>query len=331
MKVGIISITSNGDTLIKQLLNQESRYLFDVYESKNSKEKKIRNIVEDIFDEVDGIIFITSLGICVRTIAPYIKSKESDPAVLCIPNDGSKVISVLSGHLGGANALAMSIGSMLNALPIITTATDIKGIMSPDMIAKEYDLYIDNMEYCKKIAAMLVDDRRVAIKDDSNDIQIDGYEKFEKSLTYDGIVHITNSINKDENITLKLIRKDIVIGIGCRKNYGSDLMRKKVLKVLKDNNIHDKSIAKLCTVEIKKDERAILELAKYFNVEMNVHSIQKIQEVEHFFKGSDFVKAAIDVSCVAEPSVHLSGGVIFIKKMKLDGMTISIGQIKENK
>jgi len=119
-----------------------------------------------------------------------------------------------------------------------------------------------------------------------------------------------------------------VIGIGCRKDYDSKKMLNTVKKVLNDLSIHEKSIMAIATVEIKKDEQAIIDLATYFNAELMIHSTQDIKAVESQFEMSEFVKLTIGVGCVAEPCVHLSKAEILHGKQKIEGMTIAIGQTK---
>jgi len=288
-KIAIISITSSGDDALVKLKTYLKNTDLLCYPSQLSKEMKVGNIVKEIFDTVDGIIFISSPGICVRVIAPYIKSKKTDPAIICIPNDLSIVISVIGGHLGGANDLAGDVAKIIDAKPIITTATDLMGIKSPDMIAKQNNLYIDSMADCKKIAALIVDHKRVAINDELNEIEIDEYEKYHENTTYDGVINITNKVIKPCWNYLNLIRKNSVIGIGCRKDYDSEKMLENVRDFLKANCIHEKSIDIITTVEIKKDEKAIVELARYFKATLMIHKIEDIRKIEHQFDGSEFV------------------------------------------
>ena len=326
-KVAIISITKNGDEIMNAIL-QDGRYEYMAYRSVQSKKEKISNIVKDIFDDVDAIVFICSLGICVRVIAPFIKSKTTDPAVVCIPNGGLVAISVLSGHLGGANELTAELADILGAQPIITTATDIMGIKAPDIIAKENGLHIDSMADCKKIASILVDGGRVVILDETGDTQAQGYETYKPGEKYDGIIRITNKSDKKFDTCLKLIRKNIVLGIGCKKDYNPAEMREKVLDALRENNIHEKSVAAVCSIDLKAGEKTILELSDFFKASYKTYSVKEIAAVEHLFKGSDYVKSAVGVGAVAEPCVYLAGAHIIVPKKNMGGMTLTIGEIR---
>ncbi|ABS41591.1 cobalt-precorrin 5A hydrolase [Clostridium botulinum] len=290
-----------------------------------------KEIVKKSFQDYDAIIFISSTGIAVRAIAPFIQSKDKDPAVIVIDSTGRYVISLLSGHLGGANELTEKIAKTIGAEPIITTATDNLNIKAPDIIAKENNLVIEDLKKAKDIAALLVNGQKVAFIDEEDLVN------FPKGYTYDiesakGIVFVTNKLHVDEaflnnKCILKLIRKNIVLGIGCRKNYDDITMKENVIKVLKEENIDLKSINSIVSVEIKKDENAIKELSKFLGCPFITYSIEEIKKVEHKFKGSDFVRKTIGVGSACEPSIELKGGKIIKEKQKLTGMTLAIGEL----
>ncbi|AWB29664.1 cobalt-precorrin 5A hydrolase [Clostridium botulinum] len=290
-----------------------------------------KEIVKKSFQDYDAIIFISSTGIAVRAIAPFIQSKDKDPAVIVIDSTGRYVISLLSGHLGGANELTEKIAKVLEAEPIITTATDNLNIKAPDIIAKENNLVIEDLKKAKDIAALLVNGQKVAFIDEEDLVN------FPKGYTYDiesakGIVFVTNKLHVDETFLnnkciLKLIRKDIVLGIGCRKNYDEGIMKENVIKVLKEENIDLKSINSIVSVEIKKDEKSIKELSRFLECPFITYSVDEIKKVEYKFKGSEFVRKTIGVGSVCEPSIELKGAKIIKEKQKLNGMTLAIGKL----
>lgn len=328
MDIAVIAVTNEGEKiseLLKTILD------FDFYSKDEVKQFGIKSVTEKCFNKYKAIIFISSTGIAVRAISSFIKSKTTDPAIIVIDNSMKFVISLLSGHIGGANELTMQISKELNAMPIITTATDNLGIVAPDMIAKENDLVIENMKTCKDVAAVLVNGGKVAFKDEKNIIQVPkGYVAYKKNEIYEAMVIVGNkkSYFEDNNIpVLKLIRRDIILGVGCKKNYDSLKMKNFILKVLKENNINKLSIAQICTVEIKKNEEAIVNLSRELNWPMKIYTIEEIRTIHHKYKGSDFVEKTIGVRAVSEPVVELSGAKLFIEKLTHEGMTLSIGEV----
>ncbi|NFV13971.1 cobalt-precorrin 5A hydrolase [Clostridium sporogenes] len=306
-----------------------------------------KKIVEKSFKEYDAVIFISSTGIAVRAIAPFIQSKDKDPAVIVIDSTGKYVISLLSGHLGGANKLTEKIAKIIGAEPIITTATDNLNIKAPDIIAKENNLVIEDLKKAKNIAALLVNGEKVAFIDDEKLIDFPkGYVN--NSEDAEGVVIVTNKLHinpiceytqlkiKHEDLKkqrlnnkciLKLIRKNIVLGIGCRKNYDENTMKENVIRVLKKENIDLKSINSIVSVEIKKDEKAINELSSFLECPFITYSIDEIKKIEHKFKSSDFVRKTIGIGSVCEPSIELKGATIIKEKQKLNGMTLAIGKL----
>ncbi|OFI06707.1 cobalamin biosynthesis protein CbiG [Clostridium acetireducens DSM 10703] len=324
MKIAVISVTNRGDALAEKL---KEIYEVDFY-SKNILENfNIYSVAGKSMKNYKTIVFISSTGIAVRAISGFIKSKAKDPAVIVIDSSGKFVISLLSGHLGGANEETLKIAKHLKSIPVITTATDNIGIKAPDIIAKENNLVIDNFKAAKDIAALLVAGEKVAFKDFRGIIEIPkGYIENQKEAK--GIVYVTNELNNLEGMkALKLIRKDIVIGIGCRKNYDSETMKNNVLKILEQYNIDKRAIKNIATVEIKKHEKAILDLVKYLNCDLKIFTIEEIKNIQDKFQGSAFVEKTIGVKGVCEPVVELSGGKLITDKIKVQGMTIALGII----
>jgi len=187
------------------------------------------------------------------------------------------------------------------------------------------------MRVCKEITALLIEGKNIAFIDEENKVLVPrGYIN---ELKYaDAVVYVTNKRNfKSEykNIkVLKLIRKNVVLGIGCKKNYSKDEMILNIKNKLMEENIDERAVKAIATVELKGKETAIIEAVKYFNSDFNLFSSDRIREIEDNFIGSDFVKNSIGLKAVCEPVVELSGGEIVLKKQKLNGMTLCIGIIQ---
>ena len=330
MKIAVISVTNQGDKISEKLKEFFQITLF----SKNIISNfDLMSITKHLMENYEAIIFISSTGIAVRAIAPYLKSKATDPAVIVIDSTGFFVISLVSGHLGGANELTLKVAECIRALPIITTATDRLGLIAPDIIARNNHLVIDDLKKAKIISSKLIDGKKIAFVDDAMEISIPmGY--IASTEVAEGIVQVTNKqdLEKIRGIndleTLKLIRKNIVLGIGCKKNFPVDKMRKSVLSILKQNNLDIRAVKIVATVEVKKHEVAILELNKFLKSEINIWSLEEIKTVQHKYIGSDFVEKTIGVKAVCEPCVELSGGMLLTGKIACNGMTICIGEIK---
>ncbi|GAA0078405.1 cobalt-precorrin 5A hydrolase [Clostridium sp. CTA-5] len=301
----------------------------------------LNNITEEAFNNSDGVIFISSTGIAVRAIAPFIKTKDKDPGVVVVDLSNKYSISLLSGHLGGGNELAINVSKFLNNTPIITTATDNLGIVAPDILAKENGFIIEDLKKAKYISSLLVKEISVGIKDDYKKLdQLNGYELISK-LREDSI-WISNKIkedrDKDDEIKatdfnseldyskiLRLIKKDLILGIGCRKDTPIEKLEECVRKHLIMNNLEIRSVNEIVSIDIKKNERAIINLSKTLKCEFNTFSVEQIKKVEDKFEKSNFVLKNVGVYNVCEPCVDLAGGKIIVNKIKDNGITLCIG------
>lgn len=335
-RLAIICVTEHGYSIAKHIEdNLNKQYNTVIYKRQIVKEKGIKNITEEVFNSFSNIIFISSTGIAVRSISPFIQSKVNDPAILVIDNSSKYVISLLSGHLGGANELTLEVAKILKAQPIITTATDNMNIEAPDIIAKKHDLIIDNMKICKNVAVALVQGEKVGFIDEYNDTEVPkGYERYKHNNKYEALVVITNEntiktySNIDPSNVLKLIRKNIILGIGCRKNYDSDIMEQKVIEKLQKLNIDKRAVKIIGTAWVKSEENAIINLSHKLKCPMKVFSKDDIGKIDYKYDGSDFVYNTIGVRAVCEPCVELLNGELLTDKLSMDGMTLCIGRTK---
>ncbi|MBC8061189.1 MAG: cobalt-precorrin 5A hydrolase [Clostridiaceae bacterium] len=328
MRIAVISVTEQGDSVAEKI---SLSYSIDLFSKSNTEGFDINSISKLCMEDYEAVIYVTSTGIAVRSIAPYIKSKVIDPAVIVIDCTGRFAISLLSGHLGGANKLTLEIAKSIGAMPIITTASDNLGFLAPDLLAKENGLEIQDLTKVKSIAALLVAGKKVGFLDEETRIKLPvGYEATNLN-TYEGLVCVTNKdkINLSNSQVLKLIRKNIILGIGCKKNYDSEKMLNQVCEVLREYNIDKQAIKCISTVEVKRDERAILNLSQALKCEVEIWGINEVKEVQHKYIGSDFVEKTIGVRVVCEPCVELSGGELLSAKLNIEGMTICIGRYKE--
>ena len=350
-KIAILSITNNGRELalrIKEIMkNVDVFFIKKDTDYKNDEvivvNKGLKEFIPQIFDKYDYLVFIMATGIVVRTIAPLIISKFSDPAILVMDEKGNNIISLLSGHMGGANEMTLYMSDLINSHPVITTATDVNKKSSLDMIAKKLNGHIDDFrDNVLKINSMLVNNEEVHLYIDGNyKINHQGFTLYDEKTDLDkvrNLVVVTNKkdinkiLNKNiENLNEKIIKvtpKDIVIGVGCKKNTDSKHMKNSLIKFLAEYNIDINAVKEIGSIEIKKDEKAIIDLAKFLDVKFKTFSVEEISKVDYLYEKSDWVKKNVGVYSVSDPVAHLlSEGRVIINKQKYDGITFSIGRI----
>lgn len=336
----IISVIEKGHILGEKIRDELGG---DLFLKSEMKDFKLNNITKECFEKYNSIIFISSTGIAVRAISKYLVTKDKDPAVVVVDVCNKFSISLVSGHLGGANNLTLKVAEVLGNTPVITTATDNMDIVAPDVIAMNNELIIDDLKIAKIISGRLVNGEDVYFKDDKSIIKCpNGYIEAER--LHPNTVWVTHKKSREEkslgdNVVsyldeyeertiLKLIRRDIILGIGCKRNTDSEKLFDFINDILNERNIDIRAVDKIVSINIKSDETAILDLAVNLNCDLLFFSASEIATVEHKYKGSDFVKKSIGVSAVSEPVIELAGGNIIVSKIKRDGMTLAIGELK---
>lgn len=318
MKLAVVTVTEKG---VRNGLRIKEKINCDVFTiSKFMKEKTllIENRLQNFFEknilEYDTFLFITAAGIAVRTIAPFIKSKDRDPAVLTMDEEGNFIISLLSGHLGGANEAAKILGEITGAVPVISTASDVSGKIAVDTIAMKINGKLESLESAKKVTSLIVAGKEVCIKVPEN-IENENSE---------GVILISNRKNIE---IAKIIPQNIVVGIGCKKNKEAEKIIDAVKDSLEKLNLCEESIRIFATVDIKENEAGIISTAEYFGKELKIIFREEIQKIENNFETSEFVKKLIGVGAVSAPCAFIEGngrGKFLAEKLKYEGITISI-------
>ena len=332
MKIAVLSLTKSGgitsDKIAAVVLANHTcvQYAFKKYPIKNAVIfDDLSKLISDIFNLYDAIIFISACGIAVRMIAPYITSKIEDPAVIAVDEQGKFAISLLSGHLGGANALTELIAGGIDAVPVITTATDIGGKFSPDSFAKANNLYICDMKLAKDIAVSFINNENVGFK---SNYPCKNYPDtvFSNDNCLSGIC-ISNEINeKPFSQTLLLMPVNIVIGVGCKKNTPSSVFENYILNVLNKNNIPIQRVCQIGTIDMKKDEKAIIDFCSKFDIPLKTYSSEKLMKVGGDFSYSDFVMQTTGTDNVCERSAVADGGKLIVRKQADNGVTFAAAE-----
>lgn len=332
MKIACFSFSDMGSLLGEQLTNvSNNKYTIDHFRNA-SVDGGIKMLLTNAWANYDGLIFISATGIAIRLINPFIENKTKDPAVIVVDDLGRYAISLLSGHIGGANDLANYIAEKLNALPIITTASDSRGIESIDLFAKTNDYYMEDMNSITTITSMMVNGKKIGFYSEGdkvikyhNLVIIEDLNDLEEDI--EGLILVTSNILNNINIPNTFLRpQNINIGIGCRKGIEGSRIIEALENSLNKVNLSWKSIKSVGTVEVKKDEAGIIEAAKFFNCPLKIFTVEDIKEVEDMFEKSQFVKDTIGVFSVSEPVAYLLGGELITRKLKHNGITISISK-----
>lgn len=288
--------------------------------------ESLREWTERAFVECDALVFVGAAGIAVRAVAPFVESKASDPAILCMDEQGRFLISLLSGHLGGANELTRKIAALVGAVPVITTATDAGGRFSVDDFARRENMFLDDLKLAKEIAADVVEQRTIGLY---SDFELCGRIPPELSVQKRGELGI--SISLDETYdpfprTLHLVPRITVLGIGCRRDTSADQIEAAVRKVLEQNQISMHSAVKAASVDLKKDEPGLLEFCRRWKLSFLTYTAEELLAVEGEFSESEFVRQTVGVGNVCERSALKASGRkrLLQGKTAADGVTVAV-------
>lgn len=376
MKYAIFTSTINGRLLalkarsaLQNMLPQLQVDVFVHQKSLGDETEAVENniqsysrlalLMEDAFKSYEALIFIMASGIVVRSIAPYIVSKTSDPAVLVMDEKGKHVITLLSGHLGGANQLASMLAPELGGEAVLTTATDVNGLCAPDAFAQLVhcqpvkpgkllffnssllagwsitylmDKALDCIEKyetvleAKGLQYKVVDADTLALYLDNlaAGFKAGAGSAVEKSL----YVIVSENELKQHQRFLYLKPERLVAGIGCRKGVPKELVLQALSEACHTIGWTEKRIDHLASTLVKQDEQGLIEAAETLQLPITFFDNEAMQEKIYGYnlQESAFVKKTIGVGNVCEAAAlcWAGDGVIALPKTKYEKVTVAL-------
>ncbi len=274
-----------------------------------------KEAVKAAFSCGDAVIFTGAVGIAVRAIADLISDKLSDSPVIVIDDNAEFVIPLIGGHAGGANKLAATIAELLDAIPVITTGTDVNGAFSPDVFAVENRMTIRNREGIKKVSAKALEGKAVTIS-------IKDYPPEEP-------VDIIIADDTDRQYSLLLSPKPYVVGLGMKKDKDPKELERFVIDRLSENRIGICDVYAFATIDIKQDELALKALSSKYRIPVIAFDKDVLCKAAGDFSSSDFVKDTVGVDNVCERAGFLAAGAhaeLVVRKISMDGMTMAVAK-----
>ncbi|MDC1103304.1 cobalamin biosynthesis protein [Nitrosopumilus sp.] len=345
-KVSVLAITKNGIIIgekLKELFPNWNIFAPVKLSNENNdivwySEPTTDKIIE-LFKNSNALICLFSLGAVIRLIAPHLKDKKTDPAVIVIDDKTNFVISVLSGHIGGANELTQEISEKLNALPVITTAADVNKTIAVDLVGREFGWRIDDDTTVTKISAHMVNAEPIGVFQQTNDQK--WYKQLPKNVTiYDSLEELKKSNSKahliisDEIIDNELSQESViyrpqslVIGIGLHWDTTKDTIKEGIEHCLKKFNLSSKSIAKLVSIKKPEDVQGLIDLGKEMQVPVEYVNREELAEIITP-NPSTTVKAFEGTASVSEAAaIKVSKGELIVEKQKFPpNLTVAIAR-----
>ncbi len=290
----------------------------------------VRRDMGELFASHDALIFISACGIAVREIAPHLRDKTTDPAVLVMDDQGCFVIPILSGHIGGANELAEKLAALLGAQAVITTATDRSGRFACDSWAVKNNCAISSLAAAKQFsAAILTGDLPVCSEWELPEALPNGLKAGAEGEIG---LYIGIRVREPFSLTLRLIPRLVTLGIGCRKGTAPEAIREAVRAALAQENIDPLAVCELASIDLKQSEEGLLTFAQEENLPLRFYSAAELEKAETpgGFTESDFVRQTVGVGNVCERAAVLGGGRLIVRKTALSGVTVAAA-VKEGR
>ena len=327
-----------------------------------SMKETVKACVDEYFEQVDAIVFVTASGIAVRSVAEHLTHKSKDPAIVCMDECSKHVISLVSGHAGGANALTQMLADVMWATPVITTATDVEGQFSIDDYAREHNLVVTDWAKAKAISAEVlatgakpvwVDEAEVSQEEEKNACEIckeqkstgidvgkienDGCENeigVQKLQIGSHQVVITPQDVSVDAQTLQLIPRCIVAGVGCKKGIPVDKIEHAVQDAFAKAGLRMEALCAVVSIDLKKEEAGLLEFCETRNVPFETYAAEELQAVPGTFSASEFVTGVTGVDNVCERSAvkyasehGANDGELLLRKQAQDGVTVALAYV----
>ena len=373
-QIAIAGFTTNGCILAQKIAN----------ELEGARAWVPRRIAEEVglpdFDSVgawvgeafaqgcDGIVFVGACGIAVRAVAPYVASKMHDPAVVCVDEAGRWAISLLSGHVGGANDLACRIARIVGATPVVTTATDVRGVFAIDEWAARCGLIIANPQLIKRVSGALLEGGHVGVRvgrqvsltgelpagfvreecaggmssASDTDSAGDGIRKPRPAGaapapdSADAVCVLRAHVRigpelpcENDPDTLQLITRNAVVGVGCRRGCEPAILQDSVEAALASLGLAPEAVSALATIDLKAAEPAVVELAAKHGWRLRTFSAQALAAQGGDFASSEFVRTHVGVDNVCERALACCGAVRILNKQAHQGTTVAVGLVPE--
>lgn len=311
-------------------------------------------VLAETFTQYDCHVFIISVGAVVRMVAPLLVDKKVDPAVVCV-DDGAKFsVSLLSGHVGRGNEFAINIANVLGALPVVTTASDIAGTLQVDILGRELGWTLDDPDRNVTLGCAAVVNRQdvmfvqeagephwwptnrklpagVQYTTSLDDVEPRAYEKL--LIASDRLLKETHPEHWDNAVIYR--PKSLMLGLGCDKSTPFELVERGVRKLLAENGLSISCVKAIASVDLKKDEPALLELSQKYNWPFKVYDAATLDSTPGIESPSEVVKKYIGTRAVAEPASLLAAGaakLLLVKQKYTEpdagrSMTLAVARI----
>lgn len=354
MKLAFFAVTAKGAKLAVKLAQALPAAQVEVYAKHAAPEDRkaclpldsLGETVKMRFADCDGLVFFMALGIVVRMVGPLLADKRQDPAVVAVDDGGNFAISVLSGHIGGANELTQQVAAVLKAAPVITTATDVAGAVAADVLAVKLGLKLEPFNQMKYINAALAAGKDVFFLLDETLPQAEIWREraaklgvaFQPLSAWQGgeecLVILSDrwqpELAAHTAPVLYLRPPSLLVGMGCRKGTSKELIAQAAQETLEAKGYSTASVAALGSAWLKAEESGLRALAADWQIPFICYEKESLAQAvkEYQLEQSNFVSQQIGVGNVCEAAAWLQNqykqGKLVIPKTKRGPVTVAV-------
>lgn len=333
--IAIVSITRKGVALgrrLRLLLPRSHLYLPEKFAAKpvsgeHPFSSPTKEVVREVFSRYRYLVLVMAVGIAVRLVASELRDKRKDPGVVVVDDSGSFSVSLLSGHVGGANQLTRKIASLIGAHPVITTASEVNETIAVDLLGREFGWELEDNRSVSAVSAALVNGEPVGIYQDAGEknwwpktkplpdnVRIfTTIEALTQSNSQAGLI-VTDRILDNEHQALLprhtvIYRpRSLVIGIGCNRGTQCAEIEEAVNRVFSEHGLSIKSIRNIATITLKKNETGLLEFARKYRLPVEYFDKDALCKVKFPSRPSAAALRHVGTPAVCESAALLSSG-----------------------
>ncbi len=352
MNLAIVAITPGGADLARRLGKNLPRAIVHLPEALRREDGctyfsgAVKELLPELFRKVEGLICIMASGIVVRILAPHLRKKTEDPGVVVMDEKGAFAVSLLSGHFGGANALAWELSRICGCQAVITTATDVNGLPAWDEAARKEGMWVEPVKNVRHLNSLLLRREKIVLVDRRDGRLARHFESVPEVIRVHtfaeailaggkGKVFVTNRFIPDlehQDSLLVLRPRNLVLGIGCNRGAPLEDIENAVITEMHHAFLSLNSIACLATIEEKRDEEGILQFARRYRLPVEFHSAADLNRVSIASEPSSHALAAVGAHGVCEPAAILSSGNgnLLVKKKRHLNVTVAVAERPED-
>ena len=273
------------------------------------------------WEDSDALVFVGAAGIAVRAVAPHVRDKFTDPAVVSVDEAGRFAVPLLSGHVGGANELALRVAELTGGQAAVSTATDVNDLFAVDVWAKGNGLVITDRALAKEVSAALLEGKAVGFASDWGHPCPAGLTQGPAEI---GVWVTARTGAGPFSRTLRLAPKGLILGVGCRRGTERAAIEEAAAEALA--GYEPLAVAAVATIDLKKDEPGLLAFCAARGLPLLTFSAGELSAAAGDFTPSDFVKGVTGVDNVCERAAAAAGGRIVVPKLAKNGVTASVAR-----